>query len=112
MLYRVSIIEPGLVHTQFGANNNFKRLEELYDKIDPVTSQTMKIMMQNVRAMIPNGKAQPAEDIAKVVLDAVTSKNPHLRYSTNSYFDEILKSKYADLDGDKGLKSAIDMYHG
>ena len=99
------------MYSKFGDNNDVARLQDLYDKVDPVTSQTMKKMMDNIGAMF-NGKAQSSEDIAKVVLDAVTSKNPHLRYSTNSYFDDMMKSKFADLDGDKGLKSAIDMYHG
>ena len=72
----------------------------------------MKKMMGNLGAMARSGKAQTAEDIAKVVLGAVTSENPHLRYSPCSCFDEMLKSKYADLDGDKGLKAIIDMFHG
>ena len=108
---RISIIEPGPVATKFGENNGVQYMEEHYKNSDPVTSQTMKKMFANVGQMFQNN-VQSSDDIAKVILMAVTDSNPHLRYSTNSFFDETLKTRYTDLQGDKALQAICQFFHG
>ena len=49
---------------------------------------------------------QTAEDVANVVLEAITSPNPHLRYLTNKEgLSAWVNVKYVDVTGDAPLEA-------
>ena len=41
--------------------------------------------------------AQPGEHIAKVILEAITTSNPHARYMTNAKHCDALEARYKEL---------------
>ena len=43
---------------------------------------------------------QQGDEIAKVILEAITSSNPHARYMTNPSYRDVLQQRYTDLTGD------------
>ena len=56
------------------------------------------------------GKMQQGEEIADVILEAITSKKAHLCYSTNPQFDSFLKQKYTDLTGDSVATASTELF--
>ena len=53
---------------------------------------------------------QTGDDVAKVILEAITANKPHLRYLTNHNFDVVIKSKYTDLTGDEPLRKMLESF--
>ena len=48
---------------------------------------------------------QTSEDIAAVILEAITNPNPHFRYLTNKGLETWVKEKYVDVTGDAPLEA-------
>jgi NAD(P)-dependent dehydrogenase (short-subunit alcohol dehydrogenase family) len=72
---RVVLVEPGVVKTNFANDMVFAKKAQ---EPDSPYSQMMQRMGANWQYMVENGSS--AELVAKVVLDAITSKDTNLRY--------------------------------
>lgn len=72
---RVILVEPGVIKTNFGTGMVFAKKAQ--DPNSPY-SQMMQRMGGNWQYMLENGS--PAELVAKVVIDAIESKDGNLRY--------------------------------
>ena len=72
---RVVLVEPGVVKTNFA--NDMVFAKKAQEPNSPY-SQMMQRMGANWQSMVENGSS--AELVARVVLDAITSKDPNLRY--------------------------------
>ena len=53
---------------------------------------------------------QSGDDVAKVILEAITASKPHLRYQTNRKYDDVIKLKYTDLTGDEPLRKMLEAF--
>jgi NAD(P)-dependent dehydrogenase (short-subunit alcohol dehydrogenase family) len=74
---RVVIIEPGVIRTNI--LNSSASAKKALDPKSPYFSLTQKLD-NNFRSMMETASSSPKE-VAKVILQAVTSENPLLRYS-------------------------------
>lgn len=74
---RVVIIEPGVIRTNI--LNSSASAKKALDPKSPYFSLTQKLD-NNFKSMMENASSSPKE-VAKVILQAVTSENPLLRYS-------------------------------
>jgi NAD(P)-dependent dehydrogenase (short-subunit alcohol dehydrogenase family) len=74
---RVVIIEPGAIRTNI--LNSSASAKKALDPKSPYFSLTQKLD-DNFKSMMENASSSPKE-VAKVILQAVTSENPLLRYS-------------------------------
>ena len=72
---KVVLIEPGFIRTNFA--NAMVIAKKAQDPSSPY-SQMMQKVAANSGEMAKNGS--PVEVVAKVIVEAVTSKNPNLRY--------------------------------
>jgi NAD(P)-dependent dehydrogenase (short-subunit alcohol dehydrogenase family) len=72
---KVVLIEPGFIRTNFA--NAIVIAKKAQDPSSPY-SQMMQKVAANSSEMAKNGS--PVEVVAKVIVKAVTSKNPNLRY--------------------------------
>lgn len=91
----VSLIEPGLVDTQFSVVYGTRQLKD-----DPYKDIMMRIhsfqSQYKRKTPIP---CQSPEDIAKCIGAVVTSPCPHLRYQTSEAAKERVSTKLSDLSG-------------
>jgi len=74
---KVVIIEPGVIRTNIMNSSIFAKKAQ--DPKSPYFSLIQKVE-SNFKSMIEN-KSSPPEEVAKVILGALTSKNPQLRYT-------------------------------
>ena len=74
---RVVIIEPGLIRTNI--MNSSASSKKTLDPKSPYFS-LMQTVENNFKSMIENASSSP-EEVARVILQALTSKNPQLRYT-------------------------------
>ena len=72
---KVILIEPGFIKTNFA--NSMVIAKKAQDPNSPY-SQMMQKVAANSNQMANNGS--PVEVVSKVIFEAVTSKNPNLRY--------------------------------
>jgi NAD(P)-dependent dehydrogenase (short-subunit alcohol dehydrogenase family) len=72
---KVVLIEPGFIRTNFA---NAMVIAKKAQEPSSSYSQMMQKIATNSREMTKNGS--PVELVSKVILEAVTSKNPNLRY--------------------------------
>ena len=74
---KVVIIEPGVIRTNIMNSSIFAKKAQ--DPKSPYFSLIQKVE-SNFKSMMEN-KSSPPEEVAKVILGALTSKNPQLRYT-------------------------------
>jgi NAD(P)-dependent dehydrogenase (short-subunit alcohol dehydrogenase family) len=74
---KVVIIEPGVIRTNIMNSSIFAKKAQ--DPKSPYFSLIQKVE-NNFKLMMEN-KSSPPEEVAKVILVALTSKNPQLRYT-------------------------------
>ncbi|MGB8102601.1 MAG: SDR family oxidoreductase, partial [Nitrososphaeraceae archaeon] len=74
---KVIIIEPGVIRTNIMDSSIFAKKAQ--DPKSPYFSLIQKVE-RNFKSMMEN-KSSPPEEVAKVILGALTSKNPQLRYT-------------------------------
>ncbi|HZC20094.1 MAG TPA: hypothetical protein VE223_00465, partial [Nitrososphaeraceae archaeon] len=72
---KVVLIEPGFIKTNFG--NSMVIAKRAQNPSSPY-SQMMQKISANSNQLANNGS--PVEVVSKVILEAVTSKNPNLQY--------------------------------
>jgi NAD(P)-dependent dehydrogenase (short-subunit alcohol dehydrogenase family) len=75
---RVVIIEPGVIRTNI--LNSSSSAKKALDPKSPYFSLSQKLN-DNFKSMMESELSSPPEEVAKVILQAVTSENPQLRYS-------------------------------
>ena len=97
----VSIIEPGPVNTEFVATVRQKRavLEPRGDGAYDAMRNSYLSATSEVFATL----GQTGADIGRVIVEAATAENPHLRYATSDVVRQILGRKYVDVTGDSIL---------
>ena len=106
---RMTTIEPGPVVTKFAENAQTGNLDAVVEGVDESSRNTLFSFRDLVMGLFKE-MAQQGEDIAKVILEAITSSSPHARYMTNSKYNDILKSRYSDLTGDDLIKRSVGMF--
>ncbi len=75
---RVVIIEPGVIRTNI--LNSSSSAKKALDPKSPYFSLSQNLN-DNFKSMMENESSSSPEEVAKVILQAVTSENPQLRYS-------------------------------
>ena len=105
---RSTLIEPGPVVTPFVENAGGLGADSLPKGVDEKTAEIYQNVFKTALAQF-EGKWQQAEEIADIILEAITASKPHLRYSTNKAMEGLLKLKYADLTGDSLINASIEM---
>src|SRR5579885_238417 len=93
---RVSLIEPGPVHTNFvhnvGTNLSSDETSNPYSDLERAAIQAM------VKRFATTG--QTPDEIANIIVDAAMSGSPHFRYPTSSFATQHAARKYTDTTGD------------
>jgi len=100
-----TLIEPGPVATPFAHNADIN--QDVAKDTDQKTAETFQTMFKKTMESF-EGKWQQPEEIADVILEAITASKPHVRYSTNRFMEDFLKQKYVDLTGDSLLQTTTE----
>jgi NAD(P)-dependent dehydrogenase (short-subunit alcohol dehydrogenase family) len=97
---RVVIIEPGVIRTNI--MNSSVLAKKALDPKSPYSSLMQKVE-NGFKSMLENTSisSQP-EEVAKVILQAVTSENPQLRYTVGNDAANILRAKRTMSDAEFG----------
>ena len=85
---RVVLVEPGVIRTNFV--NGVVAAKKSQDPNSPY-SQIMQKMAASFEPMLKNGSS--ADVVAKVVLNAVTSETPNLRYLAGKDIETLMEAK-------------------
>ena len=86
---KVVIIEPGVIRTNIMNSSIFAKKAQ--DPKSPYFSLIQKVE-NNFKLMMEN-KSSPPEEVAKVILGALTSKNPQLRYTVGDDAATMIQSR-------------------
>ncbi|XP_066530797.1 retinol dehydrogenase 8a isoform X2 [Hoplias malabaricus] len=96
---KLSLIEPGPVHTEF----ELKMMDEVanmeFPGADPDTVRYFKDVYMPSSIDIFEAMGQTPEDIAKCTKKVIESSSPRFRNLTNSLYTPIVAMKYADETG-------------
>ncbi|HEX5977629.1 MAG TPA: SDR family oxidoreductase, partial [Nitrososphaeraceae archaeon] len=87
---RVVIIEPGFIRTNIV--NSSTSAQKALDPKSPYFPLMQKVK-NHFKSMIENASSSPPEDVAKVILQAITSKNPQLRYTVGNDAATIIQAR-------------------
>jgi NAD(P)-dependent dehydrogenase (short-subunit alcohol dehydrogenase family) len=88
---RVVIIEPGFIRTNIV--NSSITAQKALDPKSPYFSLMQKVE-NHFKSMIENASSSsPPEEVAKVILQAITSKNPQLRYTVGNDAATIIQAR-------------------
>jgi NAD(P)-dependent dehydrogenase (short-subunit alcohol dehydrogenase family) len=96
---RVVIIEPGFIRTNI--MNSSILSKKALDTKSPYFSLLEKVE-NHFKSMMDNSSSSPPEEVAKVILQAVTSENPQLRYTVGNDAATILQAKRTMSDEEFG----------
>lgn len=105
----MTAIEPGPVLTHFAQNAQVGNLEAECEGLDEPSANAMKKMKDSAAESFKEC-GQKGEDVAKIILEAITAENPHQKYMTNPKYENLLTPKYVDLTGNAGFKAASDWF--
>lgn len=93
----VSIIEPGLVRTNFSIKMGSRKLEQNpYQKILDTIAISLDQRNKNIESL---GPCQSPEEIAQFLLKVIEDPKPQLRYQTSKAAEEMVSMKLKDLSG-------------
>jgi NAD(P)-dependent dehydrogenase (short-subunit alcohol dehydrogenase family) len=88
---RVVIIEPGFIRTNI--INSSTTAEKALDSKSPYFSLTQKVK-NHFKSMMENASSSsPPEEVAKVILQAIASENPQLRYTVGNDAATIIQAR-------------------
>ena len=87
---RVVIIEPGVIRTNI--INSSTSAKKALDPKSPYFSLMQKVE-NHFKSMMENASSSPPEEVAKVILQAVTSENPQLRYTVGNDAITIIQAR-------------------
>jgi NAD(P)-dependent dehydrogenase (short-subunit alcohol dehydrogenase family) len=88
---RVVIIEPGVIRTNI--MNSSVLAKKALDPKSPYSLLIQKVENGFKSTLENTSTSSPPEEVAKVILQAVTSKNPRLRYTVGNDAANILQAK-------------------
>ncbi|HYZ49316.1 MAG TPA: hypothetical protein VE593_00405, partial [Nitrososphaeraceae archaeon] len=93
---RVVIIEPGVIRTNI--MNSSVLAKKALDPKSPYSSLMQKVE-NGFKSMLENTSiSSPPEEVAKIILQAITSENPQQRYTVGNDAANILRDKTTMLD--------------
>ena len=88
---RVVIIEPGFIRTNI--INSSASAEKALDSKSPYFPLMQKVK-NHFKSMMENASSSsPPEEVAKVILQSITSKNPQLRYTVGNDAATIIQAR-------------------
>ncbi|MEV4055509.1 SDR family oxidoreductase [Amycolatopsis sp. NPDC049688] len=90
----VCVVEPGAVATEFV--NNVGVDERLFAEAGPYAGSPQKYIANVTQSF---QSAQTADEVAEVILGAMTADAPAFRIQTSKWAEEFAAVKFADLDG-------------
>ncbi|EOD67036.1 SDR family oxidoreductase [Amycolatopsis vancoresmycina] len=90
----VCVVEPGAVATEFVTNVGVD--ERLFAEAGPYAGSLEKYIANVTQSF---RSAQTADEVAAVILDAMTADAPPFRIQTSKQAEEFAAVKFADLDG-------------
>jgi NAD(P)-dependent dehydrogenase (short-subunit alcohol dehydrogenase family) len=93
----VSVVEPGPVATEFVTNVGVD-VESLFANAGEYL-EAMQGYLTYVMGHFSDGSAQSGDDVAAVILEAMTADEPAFRYLTSAWAEEFTSRKLADRDG-------------
>ncbi len=96
---QLSLIEPGPVHTEF-INTMLSSSPALRSDLG-VYGPLLAAYRSTARALL--SEVQTADDVARVIVEAATAAQPHLRYATSNTVRQLASRKYVDPRGDAVL---------
>jgi len=101
---KVIIVEPGAVRTDF--SDNIKVAKKAMDPNSLYSQLTQKVSA-GLKLLLKHGT--PPEEVAKVILKAVTSSNPELRYPVGNDAVMIIEARrnMSDTEFEKFMKKEI-----
>ena len=94
---KVIIIEPGVIRTNFKKNSVMSKKSLDNSSISPYSSIIQKID-SSISSMVEH--ATPPEEVANVILHAITSNNPELRYLVGNDMIMMAETKKSMSDED------------
>ena len=97
---RVVVIEPGFIRTNI--MNSSIIAKKAQDPKSPYFSLTQQLERSFKSAMENTSASSPPEEVAKVVLQAVTSESPKLRYTVGNDASSIIRAKTTMSDTEFG----------
>jgi|SRR5918994_1235425 NAD(P)-dependent dehydrogenase (short-subunit alcohol dehydrogenase family) len=95
---RVVIIEPGVIRTNI--MNSSVSTKKALDPKSPYFSLMQKVE-NHFKSMMENASSPP-EEVAKVILQAITSANPQLRYTVGDDATTLIQAKRTMSDAEFG----------
>lgn len=103
---KLVIVEPGAVRTDF--SGNMKAAKKAMDPNSPYAELTQKVST-GLKMLLEHGT--PPEEVAKVILKAVTSDNPDPRYLAGNDAAMIMEARknMSDAEFEKFMKKEILM---
>jgi len=97
---RVVIIEPGFIRTNIMNSSVFAK--KALDPKSPYFPLTKKVE-DHFKSMMDNASSSsPPQEVAKTILQAVTSENPQLRYTAGNDAAAIMQAKKTMSDEEFG----------
>jgi len=97
---RVVLIEPGFIRTNI--MNSSMIAKKAQNPSSPYFSLTQQLERSFKSAMENTSESSPPEEVAKVVLQAVTSDSPKLRYAVGNDAANMIKAKTTMSDTEFG----------
>jgi NAD(P)-dependent dehydrogenase (short-subunit alcohol dehydrogenase family) len=97
---KVVVIEPGFIRTNI--MNSSMIAKKAQDPTSPYFSLTQQLERSFKSAMQNTSSSSPPEEVAKVVLQAVTSESPKLRYAIGNDAASIIQAKTTMSDTEFG----------
>ena len=97
---RVVVIEPGFIRTNI--MNSSMTAKKAVDPKSPYFSLTQQLERSFKSAMENTSASSPPEEVAKVVLQAVTSESPKLRYTVGNDASSMIRAKTTMSDTEFG----------
>jgi NAD(P)-dependent dehydrogenase (short-subunit alcohol dehydrogenase family) len=97
---RVVVIEPGFIRTNI--MNSTMTAKKAVDPKSPYFSLTQQLERSFKSAMENTSASSPPEEVAKVVLQAVTSESPKLRYTVGNDASSMIRAKTTMSDTEFG----------
>jgi NAD(P)-dependent dehydrogenase (short-subunit alcohol dehydrogenase family) len=86
---KIIVIEPGVVKTNFG--KSMKKIEKTMNPDSPY-AKLVEVRESTRKERVQNSSVTP-DEVAKVILDAVTSSNPNARYIVGNDASGLLEAK-------------------
>jgi NAD(P)-dependent dehydrogenase (short-subunit alcohol dehydrogenase family) len=96
---RVVIVEPGFIRTNI--MNSSKLAKKALDPKSPYFLLMQKVE-SHFKSMMDHASSSPPEDVAKVILQAITSESPQLRYTVGNDAASVLQAKATMSDEEFG----------